>query len=157
MTLCDPMDCSSPGSSVHEILQARILEWGSLPFSRESSWLKDRTWVSCITGEFFTVRTNREAPHRVWLLVKHRSIIIYWVPGRYKAPQGHKDSLSIAHNTTVSSESNSGNKTSSQIGKLPMEIHKALWFPRTYTKRYMDSKEWEVMSTGRQENAPWDM
>ena len=34
-TLCDPMDCSPPGSSVHEILQARILEWVDFPFSRD--------------------------------------------------------------------------------------------------------------------------
>ena len=37
LTLCNPMDCSPPGSSVHGILQARILEWVALPFSRESS------------------------------------------------------------------------------------------------------------------------
>ena len=36
-TLCDPVDCSPPGSSVHEILQARILEWGAILFSRGSS------------------------------------------------------------------------------------------------------------------------
>ena len=37
LTLCDPMDCSSPGSSLHGILQARILEWCAIPFSRASS------------------------------------------------------------------------------------------------------------------------
>ena len=37
LTLCDPMDWSSPGSSAHEILQARILEWVAIPFSRGSS------------------------------------------------------------------------------------------------------------------------
>ena len=42
-TLCDPMDCSPPGSSVHEILQARILEWVAIPSSRESSWPRDQT------------------------------------------------------------------------------------------------------------------
>ena len=41
-TLCTPMDCSPPGSSVHGILQARILEWVSIPFSRGSSWPRDR-------------------------------------------------------------------------------------------------------------------
>ena len=45
-TLWDPMDCSPPGSSVHGILQARILEWVAIPFSRGSSWPKDQTWVS---------------------------------------------------------------------------------------------------------------
>ena len=42
-TLCDPTDCSPPGSSVHGILQARILEWVAISFSRGSSWLRDRT------------------------------------------------------------------------------------------------------------------
>ena len=50
-TLCDPMDCSLPGSSVHGILWARILEWATMPSSRGSSWSRDRTqvsYVSCI-------------------------------------------------------------------------------------------------------------
>ena len=42
-TLCDPMDCSPPGSSVHGILQARIPEWVTIPFSRGSSW--PRGWT----------------------------------------------------------------------------------------------------------------
>ena len=45
--------CSLPGSSVHGILQARILEWVAIPFSRESSWSRDWTWVSHIAGRFF--------------------------------------------------------------------------------------------------------
>ena len=45
-TLCDPMDCSPPDSSVHGILQARILEWVAIPFSRCSSQPRDRTQVS---------------------------------------------------------------------------------------------------------------
>ena len=51
LTLCDPMAYSSPGSSVHEILQARILEWVTIPFSRRS---RDQTRVSCIAGILFT-------------------------------------------------------------------------------------------------------
>ena len=47
LTLCDPMDCSSPGSSVHGILQARILEWVASPFSKRSSRPRDQTQVSC--------------------------------------------------------------------------------------------------------------
>ena len=54
LMLCDPMDCSPPGSSVHGILQARILEWVAMPSSRGSSWPRDQTWVSCIAGRFFT-------------------------------------------------------------------------------------------------------
>ena len=47
-TLCDPMDCSPPGSSVHGIFQARELEWAAISFSRGSSRPRDRTWVSHI-------------------------------------------------------------------------------------------------------------
>ena len=43
-TLCDPMDCSLPGSSVHGILQARILEWVTIPFSRGSSQPRNQIW-----------------------------------------------------------------------------------------------------------------
>ena len=49
-TLCDPMDCSLPGASLHGILQARVLEWVAISFSRGSSWPSDRTWVSRIAG-----------------------------------------------------------------------------------------------------------
>ena len=51
---CDPMDCSPPGSSVHGILQERILEWVAISSSRGPSQPRDRTWVSCIAGRFFT-------------------------------------------------------------------------------------------------------
>ena len=54
-TLCYPMDCSLPGSSVHGILQATILEWGVISFSRGSSQPRDRTQVSCIVGRRFTL------------------------------------------------------------------------------------------------------
>ena len=54
-TLCDPMDCSPPGSSVHGILQARILEWGAISFSRGSSRPSDQTQVSCIAGRCFNL------------------------------------------------------------------------------------------------------
>ena len=52
-TLCDPMDCSLPGSSVHGIFQARVLEWVATSFSRESSQLRDRILVSRIAGRCF--------------------------------------------------------------------------------------------------------
>ena len=47
-TLCDPMDCSLPGSMVHGIFQARVLEWVAICFSGRSSPPRDWTWVSCI-------------------------------------------------------------------------------------------------------------
>ena len=55
LILCNPMDYSLPGSSVHGILQSRILEWVAIPFSRGSSLPLDRTQDSCTAGRFFTV------------------------------------------------------------------------------------------------------
>ena len=49
LTLCNPMDCSPPGSPVHGLLQARILDWVGLPFSRVLSRLRDRTCISYIS------------------------------------------------------------------------------------------------------------
>ena len=62
LTLCDPLDCSPPGSSVHGILQAGILEWVAIPYSRRSSQPRNWTRVSCIVGRFFTIWDTRETP-----------------------------------------------------------------------------------------------
>ena len=55
LTLCNPMDFSPPGSSIHGILQARVLEWVAISFSRGSSQPRDRTQVSHIVGRHFTI------------------------------------------------------------------------------------------------------
>ena len=60
MTLCHPVDCSPPGSSVHGILQARILEWVAVSFSRGSSQSRGWTWVSSIAGRFLTIWATGE-------------------------------------------------------------------------------------------------
>ena len=68
LTLCDPMDCSLPSSSVHRLLQARILEWVAMPSSRESFWPRDRT------------QTQGSNPRLLWLL--HCKQILYcWAMG----------------------------------------------------------------------------
>ena len=54
-TLWNPLDCSLPGSSVHRILQARILNWVAILFFRGSSWPRGRTCTSCISGRYFTI------------------------------------------------------------------------------------------------------
>ena len=59
--LCDPMDSSLPGSSAHEIFQARVVEWAATSFSRGCSQPRDRTWVSCIADRCFTAWATREA------------------------------------------------------------------------------------------------
>ena len=60
LTLCDLTDYSLPGSFVYGILQARILGWVAIPFSRGSSQSRNRTSVSCIAGRFFTSSATRE-------------------------------------------------------------------------------------------------
>ena len=65
-TLCDPMDCSPPGSSVHGILQARILDWVAMPSSRGSSPPRNRTCISCLSciGKWiFITSATWEATH----------------------------------------------------------------------------------------------
>ena len=62
LTLCDPMDCSLPGSSLHGILQARVLGWVVISFCRGSSQPRDQTRASCIPGRHFNLWTTREAP-----------------------------------------------------------------------------------------------
>ena len=74
-TLCDPMD-SLPGSSVHGILQARILEWVAISFSRGPSWPRDRTQVSCIAGRCFTIWATREAKINLDSILKSGDITL---------------------------------------------------------------------------------
>jgi len=73
----DLMDCSPPGSSVHWIIPAKILEWVAIPFSRGSFQLRDQTWVSCPTGSLLRFRwilywlSHQGSPiwkaHHIWL------------------------------------------------------------------------------------------
>ena len=82
LTLCDPMDCSSPGPSVHGILQTRILEWVAIPFSRRSSQPRDCTGVSCITaGKFFTFWATREVPNLCLtsLSLEASQVLLLWM------------------------------------------------------------------------------
>ena len=67
LTLCDPVDLSPPGSSVHWVFQARILKWVAIPFSRGSSKSRIQTQVYCIAGRFFTLWATKEA-----LYYKHK-------------------------------------------------------------------------------------
>ena len=60
--LCDPMDCSQPGSSVHGILQARILEWVAISFSRASSQPRDRTHSFLLCGRILSCLSHQGSP-----------------------------------------------------------------------------------------------
>ena len=70
LTLWDPMDCSSPGSSVHGILQARILECVAMPFSRGSPWPRDLTSISYVSC------TGKQPPEVKWKLLSHVRLFV---------------------------------------------------------------------------------
>ena len=99
-TLYDPMNCSPPGSSVHGIFQAWILEWVAISFSRGSSWPRDWTQVSCIVGRHFTVQVTREAPSLFLVAVIICLMIIYHI--RDYIQLEHWFSESIVRNNSYS-------------------------------------------------------
>ena len=78
-TLCNPMDYTPPGSPVHGILQARIVEWVAMPSSRGSSQPRDWTQVSCIAGGFFTIFTIWEAHIFLYVYLIRRLALFYVV------------------------------------------------------------------------------
>ena len=63
--LCNPVDCTPPGSSVHGIFQARTLEWVAISFPRGSSWTRYQTHISCISRQILSHWTIREALHLI--------------------------------------------------------------------------------------------
>ena len=81
-TLCDPIDCSPPGSSIHGILQAKILEWVAISFSRGFSFSRDRTWVSFIAGRFFTIWATRPCRRPCLSVSPGEGSSLQWVMSR---------------------------------------------------------------------------
>ena len=81
LTLCDPMDCSLPDSSIHGIFKATVLEWVAISFSRGSSWPRDRTQVSRIVGRCFTIWATSKV--RLWKGLRLQTIwgltVTMWV------------------------------------------------------------------------------
>ena len=71
---CDPMDCSPPDSSIHGIFQARILEWVAIFYSRGSSWLRDRTWVSCVG--FFTTEPSGKPIYKIYGVMQNGKLCV---------------------------------------------------------------------------------
>ena len=77
LTLCDPMDYSPPGSSVHEIFQVRTLEWVTIFFSNESSWPSDRTCISSLHCQAYSFPLcHLEMPRVVTKAAPRRKIIL---------------------------------------------------------------------------------
>ena len=118
-------DCSLPGSFVHGILQARILEWVAIPFSRGSSRPRDPTQVSCIAGRFFTIWATREVP---WI---HNTYFHAYIYMYLCLSLSSKDCLALYMHTHV----NKRNLSRKSIENIkPTEFGKRLdvsfgWFP----------------------------
>ena len=99
-TLCNPMDCNVPGSSIHGIFQARMLEWVAISFSRGSSRPREQSWVSRTTGRLFTVWATRKAIGQYQILLHSPSIqwafscTSFWA---YNKDQIRQKSLLILH------------------------------------------------------------
>ena len=77
LTLYNTLDCSLPGFSAHRMLQARILEWVAIPFSRGSSWPRDQTWASSTAGRFFMVWVTRKSQIYMRSLKNDANELIY--------------------------------------------------------------------------------
>ena len=75
-TLYDPVDCSPPGSSVRGILQARILEWVAISFSRRSSWPRNQTQVSHIAGRCFNLWATIAVCRNLFYHSHHSMLIV---------------------------------------------------------------------------------
>ena len=75
------MDCSSPGSSVHGILQERVLEWVAISFSRGSSPARDQTRVSYTAGGFFTTSATQEAHISLIFFKVNLNLPVKWFAG----------------------------------------------------------------------------
>ena len=112
VTLCNSMDCSLPGSSLHRILQARILKWIAISFSRGSSWPRNQTWVSHVAGRCFFLRATREASRIHWEFNYLTKAVLEWksrlsllsFSGRWDAATtqvSHGEITSLGHQTPI--------------------------------------------------------
>ena len=94
LTLCDPMDCSPPGSSVHGILQARMLEWAAIPCSRVWKFLSKNNitldWQSVLAPvTHFFIHNTCTGRSTLWLCCEVRRDVTYKVPKNFMTRKAH--------------------------------------------------------------------
>ena len=134
LTLFDPVDYSPPGSPVHGILQARILEWVAISFSRGSFWPRDQTsifCVSCIASGFFTTWAMGKP---LGIIYASRLLSFYFIP--YQEDQ-RLDFFSIIHTTNLFTEFISTDNSADTIWS---EIS------FSYNWNYLVTEQWENFS-----------
>ena len=131
--ICNPMDCSPQASSVHGILQERILEWVATPFNMEFSWPRNQMWVSCITGKFFTIWASSKVILSILgnskMKIKHRWSY-HWKLKKLTA-------LSAKLNKILHQE---GTVTSSGQQWFPQSCGKTWWFLEHGQKQQNEEK-----------------
>ena len=136
--LCDPMDCNLPGSSIHGILQARILGWVAICFSRGSSWSRGWTWIPCIMGRLFMAWATRQSTLgkvknsrkgvTVWSVVKHCGDQPDWIEGPLNVA-GNRDTSSYSSLKSISSITSLVIPSCFLQMELSKHLYKPLWVP----------------------------
>ena len=110
-TLCVPVDYSLPGSSIHGIFQARMLEWVAISFSRRSSQPRDWTPVSCIASRHFTLWASREVLYGAWRRINNQEVkrrVVDWITTDPFSWRLQEDICSETHIVTQKDESLNG-------------------------------------------------
>ena len=137
LSLCNPMHCSPPGSSVHRVFQARILERVAISFSRGSSWPRDQnqvSCVSCIAGRFFTCWATREESHYKYNQKLKSDLHKKLIQGRNL----EEDVLLLEAGSSLSmlakDVSSDQERSSSGVGLL-QSLNKCLVWKKSYTKQ----------------------
>ena len=116
LTPCDPMDGSTPGRSVSGILQARILEWVAISFSRGSSQPRDLLYLPALAGRGFTTRTTWEAHCYHCCLWNLNSWASLWSPGLFSMISYYQHPHSVLPPCPVLSECGPGSATGVPVG-----------------------------------------
>ena len=140
-TLCDPMNCSLPGSSVHGIFQARVLEWVAISFSRGSSQLRDWTLVSHIAGRRFNLWATREALQDLLKLTPKRYVV--FIIGDWNAKIGSQEIPGITGKFGLGVQNEAGQR----LRVLPIECtgHRTHPLPTTQEMTlHMDITRWSI-------------
>ena len=142
-TLCDTVECSPPGSSVHGIRQARILEWVAISFSRGSSQPRDRTQVSHIAGRRFNLWATREALRPAEITPKTD---VLFVIGDCSAKVGSQEIPSITGMYGLGIQNEAGQR----LTVLPREHtgYSKHPFPRSQEMTlHMDITRWSILKS----------
>ena len=135
-TLCNPMDCSLPDSSIHGIFQARVLEWVAISFSRGSSWPSDWTRVSLIAGRRLTIWATRCKTSAVICLIPFQSLVLL-------------SRISLFQSTLLSLFSHSVMSTLATLWTVTCKAPLSMGFPRQeYWIRLPFPSPWDLPDPG---------